>query len=49
MTAAEATATVGAMNIPVDDNCPLKSTAKVHEDFDCMLKRTNIWANSNKF
>ena len=39
----------GAVNIPVDDNCPLKSTAKVHEDYDCMLNQTNIGANNNKF
>jgi poly [ADP-ribose] polymerase len=39
----------GAVNIPVDDNCPLKSTAKVHQDYDCMLNQTNIGANNNKF
>ena len=47
-TAAPAPA-AGAVNIPVDDNCPLKSTAKVHEDYDCMLNQTNIGANNNKF
>ncbi len=39
----------GAVNIPVDDNCPLKSKATVHEDYDAMLNQTNIGANNNKF
>ncbi|MDO9020385.1 MAG: WGR domain-containing protein [Deltaproteobacteria bacterium] len=47
-TAAAPTA-AGSFNIPVDGNCPLKSTAKVHEDYDCMLNQTNIGANNNKF
>lgn len=36
-------------NIPVDEHCSIKSKAKVHEDFDCMLNQTNIGANNNKF
>jgi poly [ADP-ribose] polymerase 2/3/4 len=47
--AATTPAAAGTITIPVDDNCPLKSTAKVHEDYDCMLNQTNIGANNNKF
>lgn len=36
------------LNIPVDDNCPVKG-ASVHEDYDCILNQTNIGANNNKF
>ncbi len=35
--------------IPVDDLCPLKSKAKVVDDWDCMLNQTNIGANNNKY
>ncbi len=41
--------TAGTVVIPVDDPCPLKSSAKVHEDYDAMLNQTNIGANNNKF
>jgi poly [ADP-ribose] polymerase len=35
--------------IPVDELCPLKGKAEVHEDYDAMLNQTNIGANNNKF
>jgi poly [ADP-ribose] polymerase len=35
--------------IPVDDLCPLKSKAKVVDDWDAMLNQTNIGANNNKY
>lgn len=47
--AAAAPAAAGAVNIPVDDNCPLKGKATVHQDYDAMLNQTNIGANNNKF
>jgi predicted DNA-binding WGR domain protein len=37
------------VNIPVDEHCPIKSKATVHDDYDCMLNQTNIGANNNKF
>jgi poly [ADP-ribose] polymerase len=46
--AAPATA-AAAIFIPVDDHCPLKSKAKVVDDWDTMLNQTNIGANNNKF
>ncbi|XP_006823496.1 protein mono-ADP-ribosyltransferase PARP3-like [Saccoglossus kowalevskii] len=33
----------------VDQACPLKNTAKVYEDYDCMLNQTNIGFNNNKY
>ncbi len=38
-----------ALVIPVDDHCPLKSSAHVVDDWDAMLNQTNIGANNNKF
>src|SRR5437588_541946 len=38
-----------AVVIPVDDHCPLKSKARVLDDWDAMLNQTNIGANNNKF
>jgi poly [ADP-ribose] polymerase len=47
--AAAAKAPAPTFVIPVDDHCPVKSGAKVHEDYDAMLNQTNIGANNNKF
>jgi poly [ADP-ribose] polymerase len=38
-----------AIIIPVDDHCPLKSKARVVDDWDAMLNQTNIGANNNKY
>lgn len=46
--AAPAAAPAGAV-IPVDDQCHLKSKARVVADWDAMLNQTNIGANNNKF
>lgn len=47
--AAPPAAAASAVVIPVDDNCHLKSKAKVVDDWDAMLNQTNIGANNNKF
>ncbi|MBL8799565.1 MAG: WGR domain-containing protein [Planctomycetia bacterium] len=46
---AAAAPAAGAVVIPVDDLCHLKSKAKVHENWDAMLNQTNIGANNNKY
>ncbi|XP_048403741.1 protein mono-ADP-ribosyltransferase PARP3 [Stegostoma tigrinum] len=35
----------------IDEHCPLSTdtSAKIHEDYDCMLNQTNIGNNNNKF
>jgi poly [ADP-ribose] polymerase 2/3/4 len=47
--AAAASAPATVFVIPVDGPCPLKNSAKVHQDYDAMLNQTNIGANNNKF